>query len=191
MATTKPYEQLVGPLTVYVASVGTAFPAVNAVPGAGWNLLGATKDEGKFKHGGAVEFLYDNDYQGPRKAVRPEELVTWSFKLVGLTLENYSRVLHNASNVIANAGPPATKKLKLTRGYIPDEYAMLLRGSALSPYGAFPGQYEMYRGVFADEPEPTFQKAAEQAALDCVFTALVDAVQAAGEEMGILIVQTA
>lgn len=194
MASTKPFEQLTGTLKVYVAPVGTAVPAVDAAPSGSWALLGPTDGDQKIGHGGALEYFRDNDHQGPVKAVRPEEDVMFSYSVVGLTLENYSRILHDVTKLVttnAGAGVIGKKRMPLKRGAVPTEYALLFRGDALSPYGIYPGQYVVPRGVFDGEPEPTFAKDGRPA-LDVEFHALEDDSQADPDDtLGWLEVQTA
>lgn len=190
MAGNEPYGHLVGPCKVYIAPVGTAVPAVNAVPTSPWTELGETDGEQEVSHAGTLTFFYDNDHQGPVKAVRPQEDPEVTFTLVNLTLENYGAILDTASDVTSDAGPPATKKLPVKRGSVPTEYALILTGSVLSPYGAYPGMYVFPRGVFDGEPAPTFSKDG-RAALECSFRVLEDDNQAAGDELGWIVVQTA
>lgn len=187
----EPFNQLVGALEVWLAPVGTAVGDVDDAPTGAWALLGATDGGQQLAHAGALTFFYDDDHQGPVKAHRPTEDVRVSFNLVGLTLENYAKVLSAATAVATAAGPPAKKTLPIKRGAVPTEYAMILRGSALSPYGALPGMYVIPRGVFDGEPEPAFTKDG-RAALACVFQALEDDDQvAAADSLGWLVVQTA
>lgn len=191
MASSKPFEILHGPLKIYVATVGTAFPAVNASPGGGWTLLGATDGDQEIEQTGDLEFFTTNDHQSHVKAVRPEEEIRIKFMVVGLTLENWATVLDRASDVTAAAGPPATKKIPLKRGYIPNEYALLLKGSALSPYGAFPGQFELPRTVVDQSGTAVFTKA-DRVGLESEWVVLEDDTQGdLAESLGRLIVQTA
>jgi hypothetical protein len=190
-ANVAPFNQLVGALKVYIAPVGTAAPAVNAAPSGSWALLGPTDGGQQIAHMGALTYFRDDDHQGPVKAVRPEEDVRVSMTVVGLTLENYAAVLHTATNVDTDVGPPAIKSMPLKRGAGPTQYALLLRGTALSPYGAFPGQYIIPKGVFDGEPEPAFTKDS-RAGLSVEFRALEDDTQAeAADSLGYLEVQTA
>lgn len=185
-----PFNQLVGALKVYVAAVGATVPDVDEAPGGGWTLLGPTDGGQQIAHMGALTYFRDDDHQGPVKAVRPEEDVRVSTSLVGLTLENYARILHAAGNVVADTDP-ATKSMHLKRGAGPTQYALLLRGTALSPYGAFPGQYVIPKVVVDGEPEPAFTKDG-RAALAVEFRALEDDTQAdPNNSLGYLIVQTA
>jgi hypothetical protein len=190
MANTEPFEQLVGRLKVYVAPVGETPPAVNATPAGNWVEMGATEGEQSIQHGGALTYFYDNDHQGPVKAVRPQEDVVVAFTLVGLTLEHYARVLDQVSNVTSDAGPPATKRTPLKRGATPNEYALLFTGEAMSPYGGYPGMYVIPRGVFDGEPQPVYS-AEGRASLECEFHALEDDDQSDADRLGWLVVQTA
>jgi len=190
MANTKPFERLTGTLSVYLAPVGEAEPVVNVSPAGNWILVGATDGEQSQQNAGTLTYFHDNDHQGPVKAVRPEEDVIFRFGLVGLTLEHYARVLDDVANVVSAGGPPATKTMPLKRGAVPNEYSLLFKGAAASPYGAFPGQYWVPRGVFDGEPQPTFAKDGSPM-LECEFHALEDDTQSDIERLGHLKVQTA
>jgi len=189
MADTKPFDQLTGTQDVYVAPVGEAFPLVNAAPAGNWYLLAATDGEQSMQHAGALTYFRDNDHQAPVKAVRPEEEGIVRFGLVGLNLESYSRILDDVANLTNQAGPPATRTMPLKRGAVPNEFALLFRGAALSPYGAFPGQYQIFRGVFDGEPQPTWARDG-RAMLECEFHVLEDDTQSEINRMGTLVVQT-
>lgn len=190
MTSTEPYAQLAGQrLTLYIGPVGESVPAVNATPAGNWVELGETDEEHSVEHGGALTYFYDNAHQGPVKATRPEEMVIYRFNLVNLDLENYARILDQVSDVASAAGPPATKTIPLKRGSVPNEYAMLCKGSVLSPYGAFPAMYVIPRGVMDGEPQPTFAKDG-RAMLEVEFTAIEDDNQSAGDELGWLVAQT-
>jgi hypothetical protein len=192
MAHSEPFEQLTGTLTVYIAPVGSSIPAVTATPTSPWVELGCTDGEQSLQHAGALEYFRDNCHQGPVKAVRPEEDVIVAFTLVGLTLENYARVISEVANVETDAvSDPNTKTLPLKRGFVPEEYALLFQGEALSPYGAWPGMYVIPRGVFDGEPQPTFAKDG-RAGLEVEFHALEDDDQGDEDDaLGWLVVQSA
>lgn len=190
MAGNEPFDQLIGTLDVYVAPVGEAPPTVGVAPAGNWVRLGATDGGQTVQHTGALEKFSDDDHTGNVKAVRPEEEVIVSFTLVGLTLENYAKVL-NAASLVASAVTPSRKTMPLKRGYIPTEYAMLLVGDALSPYGILPGMYVIPRGSFDGEPEAAFTKD-ERVGLEVEFCAFEDDDQT-DENMrqGWLVVKTA
>lgn len=191
MAGAEPYAQLDGQrLTLYIGPVGETVTDVDSTPAGNWVELGETDGEQSMEHGGSLTYFYDNAHQGPVKATRPEEMVTYRFTLVDLDLENYARILDQVSDVSSDAGPPATKTLPLKRGAVPNEYAMMCKGSVLSPYGAFPAMYVIPRGVMDGEPQPTFSKDG-RAALEVEFVAIEDDNQSAGDELGWLVAQTA
>lgn len=190
MPTNTPYTRLVGTWTVYVAPTGEAKPDVDDAPAGNWAELGPTDGEQSVANMGRLTYFRDNDNQGPVKAVRPEEEVVATFTLVGLSLENYATILHDSGNVSTDAGPPAIKSIGLQRGFDPNEYALLLRGSLDSPYGAFPGQIYIPRCV--EDGEPTMTRARDGSpGLECEFHALEDSGEAAGETLGVWEVQTA
>lgn len=189
MSSSLPFEQLTGTLSVYIAPVGESVPAVNATPAGNWYLLGPTDGEQSIQHAGALTYFRDNDHQGPVKSVRPEEDVIVRFMAVGMSLEDYARILDRAADLVDDGGPPATRKMPLKRGATPNEYALLFKGSALSPYGAFPGQYVIPRGVFDGEPQPTFAKDGRPG-LEVEFYAIEDYTVSAADSLGYLIVQT-
>lgn len=190
MSGSEPFDQIVGPAQIYLATVGASIPAVNATPDSNWFLLGPTDGEQTVQHGGSLEFFNDNDHQGPVKATRPEEMKVFSFSVVGLTLEDYARVINAVADLVNAAGPPATRTMGLKRGFIPTEYAMLFKGASHSPYGDFPAMYVVPRGVFDGEPEPGYAKDG-RAALDVDFTSLEDPDTATeANKLGYLIAQT-
>jgi len=114
MAHSEPFDQLTGPLQVYVAPVGSTVPDINSVPTAPWVELAETDGEQSIQHTGALTYFRDNMHQGPRKAVRPEEEVILRFTLVSLSLENYARILHQVGDVQTDGeANPETKQILL------------------------------------------------------------------------------
>lgn len=190
MATNTPYAQLTGTVTFYIAPSGEAEPTVNATPSGNWVELGCTEgDQVAPESTGGLTYFYDNCHQGPVKAVRPQEDVMIRFNLVDLTLEKLARVTHNVSRLTNQSGPPATRRYPLRKGFNPSEYALLAKGSADSPYGNFPGQTYIPRGVFEGEFTMTRSKTG-RAAVACVFHALEDDTESSGDQLGWSTVQT-
>jgi hypothetical protein len=181
MASSEPFDQLTGTLKVFIGPVGETVPNVNSVPSGNWYELGETDGEQSIQHMGGLTYFSDNAHQGKVKAVRPEEDVVITFTLVGLTVENYARVLSTVGAVFTSAGPPAIRRLSLKRGKRPTEYAMLFKGEALSPYGLYPGMYVIPRGVMDGEPTATFAKDGRPA-LEIEFHALEDDHQGRDED---------
>lgn len=189
MSASEPFNQMTGVLEVWLANRPTSPPAVNVAPSGSWTLVGSTDGGQKVKHSGKLKYYRDDDHQAPVMARRPEEDLMVSFNLVGLTLENYARILHNVAQLVSVVGPPATRTMYAKRGAVPSEYAMYLRGTVMSPYGTFPGAYYFPRIVSDGEPEPSFAKD-DRAALACQFTVLEDDTLPVAQRMGYLIVQT-
>lgn len=186
MAETTPFAQLVGALTIYLAVYGTAEPDVTTTPGSSWVQLGCTEGDQTFESTGPLTVFYDNCHQGPVKAVRPQEDVTLGFRLVDLTLENLARIVRSVGAV---ATPTAnTKKLTIKKGFAPTEYALLFRGTAESPYGNYPGQHYVPRGVFEGEFTRTRSTTARDA-VDVLFRALEDDLQSDMDRLGWTTVQ--
>ncbi len=190
MANVEPFNQLTGALKVYLGPIRETIPAVNAAPAGNWVLLGATDGDQTISNKGAPTFFRDNDHTGPVKGVRPEEDVTYEFTLVGLTLENWSRLINQVGKLTQVAGPPQTTKMPMKRGQVLTEYALLMTGAALSPYGALPGQWYVSRCVQASEPQAVFGKG-NRPGLAANFTAVEDDTLADDDRLGYLIVQKA
>ena len=185
-----PFDQVVGSWLVYIAAATEAAPDVDDAPVGNWVLLGPTDGGQTLDFEGDLEFFMDDESQGPRKSVRPEENVKLTLAVVGLTLDNFAKMLSLAANVATAAGPPAIKTLPLVRGYDPTVYSILLRGEAHSPYGSLPAQYWIPMMVADGSPSIVMGKT-ERQACENTFTAIWDAAQASGDEFGYLEAQTA
>lgn len=186
----EPFEQLAGEvLTVYLAPVGEAVPDVDTTPAGNWVALGATDGGQKIKDDAPATKFYDDNHQGPVKAVRPKEDKVYSFNLVDSTLEALAKVTNDPA-LISTDTTPNIKKLPLKRGSSPKEWAMLLRGPTSSPYAGLPAQFVVPRGFFDGAHEWTFSKT-ERNMTAVEFAALEDdTVVDEDDRMGYLIVQT-
>jgi hypothetical protein len=190
MAATTPYDQLVGTLTFYMAAASTAEPAVNTTPGASWIELGCTEgDQVIAAEEGDLTKFYDNCHQGPVKAVRPQEDPQVRGRIVSLTLENIARLIGDVADVTSSAGPPAIKRLAVKKGFTLTEYALLVKGTADSPYGNFAAQHYYPRGVFEGKFVRTRGKTARDM-IDFIFHVLEDDTQTDGNELGWMTAQT-
>jgi hypothetical protein len=176
----RPYSIIGAPFAVYVAESGTAFPALDDVPGVGWTLLGENgtrsqdEDGVTITHGQTVNDVRAAGSTGPIKALRSEEELTIAFNLMDLTLEAYSYVLNGVTVVDtpAGAGAVGTREIGLSRGFVVAEFALLVRGP--SPYDeALTMQYEVPRAYDAASAAPQFTKGTP-AILACEFRALED-----------------
>src|SRR3954465_12985182 len=106
-----PFEVVAGPLTVFVAPVGTAFPLVNAAPPGTRFKLG-TNGPDNFEENGVM--VTHNQTLNPwrsaastvaRKVFRSGEEFLLEFTLVDLTIEQYAKVMNDAT-VSTTVGPP-------------------------------------------------------------------------------------
>jgi len=134
-----PFEIIAGPAIVYVAPVGTSFPAVDEAPSGTWLRLGRTKGGVAAQHNQTQVDLRGDQDTAPAKVIRTEESMIISFALADLTLENFGRILNNvAVSDIAPVGPtpgPAVagyRTITMYQGLTVAQVAMLIR--APSPY---------------------------------------------------------
>jgi hypothetical protein len=154
-----PFEVVAGPLTVFVAPVGTAFPLVNAAPPGTWFKLG-TNGPDNFEENGVM--VTHNQTLNPwrsaastvaRKVFRSAEEFLLEFTLVDLTIEQYAKVMNDAT-VSTTVGPPATKDINLMLGTAVTTFAMIARG--VSPINdTLPAQYQVpivYQGARRSPP---------------------------------------
>lgn len=191
MATATPYARIVGACKFYLAAASTAEPAVNTTPGAGWTELGPTNGDQSIGKDAKNEYLYDNDHTGPVKGITPQEDVMIKGILVGMTQEHFERIIASVALITTAAGPPAVSRAPLKSGYIPTEYALLMKGEADSPYGNYPAQTYIPRGTFERTFEITRGKSAgSAAALAFEYHVLEDDTQASDFKMGWSTAQT-
>lgn len=161
-----PYQIVAGVCDVYVAPVGTTFPAVDDAygdPGFGttvWRKLGHTDGGITVGHPQTVVELRTDQVTAPVKAVRSEENLEISFSLAEVTPENYAMVLNQAV-----AGPTTSgnsKVINLYRGgFGVETFALLVRGEHLSPLGDFNLQYEVPSVYQQGEPSVEYTKDAK------------------------------
>lgn len=185
-----PFEIVAHPLTVYLAAVGTAFPATNATPSASWTKLGTSGDKNYDEEGVTVTHQQTIATFRPagstaeRKAWRTEEGLLIAFTLVDVSPEQYAKVLNDIA-VTTTVGPPATKDFNLLRGVDVARFALLARGKSpvLETVNA---QYQVPIVIQNGEPAPVYRKG-EPAGLQVEFKALEDDTTGFGK----LMVQTA
>lgn len=172
---TAPFEIVAGPLELWLAAVGTVFPAIDAAPPVAWTKVGASgrrnysEDGVTVNHEQTVEGFRSAGSTGKRKMFRTEEDLRITVQIADLTLEQYKYAL--GGNTVTNVvGDP--RKIGLSRGREVNEFALLARGS--SPYGdSMNLQYEVPRCAEVSSQEVTFEKGAP-AMLQLEFEALED-----------------
>ena len=192
-----PFEILAGPLTLYLAPVGTAFPLINVVPAAAWVRVGTNGDANYDDDGIVVSHVQKTEtarpagLTAPVKAWRTEEDLMIMVKLWDLTLEQYRTALNAAAvtTVAAAASVAGIKRIGLSQGQEVTTYALLARGLS-SPYGdGFNLQYEVPRCFASANQKPVFKKG-KPAGLELEFTALADLSAASpSERFGRLVAQ--
>lgn len=185
----KPFEIIVAPFTVYWAAVGTAFPAIDAVPGGGWTKIGASGDRNYSEEGvtvvheQTVEMFRSLGATGPVKASRTEESLIIRFTLWDMLLEQYRLAMNQntVATTAAGTGTAGYKTLKIYKGKTVNTLGLLVRGD-VSPQGdGWKTQYEVPMCFQSGSPEPVFQKGAP-AGLALEFTAIEDPDAASEDE---------
>ncbi len=198
MLNATPYEVIAAPFTLWVAPVGTQFPAVDEEPNSSdWTLVGSAGplnyDEAgiTLQQPQSIAFWRSLGDSGSRKAFRSSEDLKIGLMIVDLTLEQYALALNgNAVTATpASTGVPGTKKIGLSRGFTVDTRALLLRGpSPEMANGAM--QYECPRAAQTGSPAPVLVRD-KPAALAVEWTAMIDeAATSEDEYFGRIIVQT-
>ena len=172
MANTRPYEVVAGPLEVYFAPTGTAYPAIAGTVPPAWTHIGLTEGGVRVGHPQTVVEISADQVTGPIKAVRSEEGLEITFSIVNLTLERYAIALNRAI-----AGPTTgagDKSLPLYRGgFQVNTFRFLARGNNLSPYADKHMQFEVPVVFEAGSPEAGFTKD-DKAMLEVSLHAIVD-----------------
>ena len=196
MVAVSPFEIIAGPASVWVAPVGSTFPALNALASAivsPWISLGKTDGGVKVKVSQSVQRLRVDQLTGPVKAIRTEEDLSVSFALAELTIEILAAALSNATNAMTTttgaSGVIANKMLKLYRGPVVDRWAMLVRGP--SPYMDGYAQWEIPIITNQSEFEIGYSRE-DKATVATEWFALEDSsVQDEGSKFGVLRARTA
>ena len=176
-----------------MAPIGTAFPLVDAVPGASWIKLGTSgnknyEDDGVVvTHSQTIEVFRGAGATGPRKAFRTEEDQTFGFTLVDLSPEQYAKAINDASvtTQAAGTGVPGSKRFSTLRGLNVAAFALLARGLS-TVLDSLAAQYEVPIAYEAGSPAPAFSKGAP-AGLELEFASIEDATTG----FGVVRIQTA
>lgn len=191
-----PYEIIAGPLTLWAAPIGTAFPLIDAAPAGPWAKIGTSGDRNyaddgvSVTHSQSIQKVRPAGALGAVKAFRDAEDLSFMVTLWDMTLEAYTLALSGVapSATAAGADTAGFKKLGLSRGETIKTYALLVRG--VSAYGdGYAAQYEVPRCYQSGNPAPVFKKGVP-AGLQLSWEALEDpAAASADERFGRLIMQ--
>lgn len=179
-----PFEIIAAPYSVYVAPVGTAFPAIDLEPpGGSWSLLGKSGDKNydeegvTITHEQTIEEFRPVGLAAPRKSFRTEESLVISFNLVDVSAAQYAKVLNDATvtDTASGVGTAGHLSFPLEMGFRVKQLAMLIRGhespDATAPTDDFNVQYEVPIVYQNASPEVQYQKG-EPARIACEFRAL-------------------
>ena len=133
---TTPYDTVVGPGSVWLAPVGTAFPVVDlATPAAAWISLGETDGGLTFTPKRSVKKHYTDQSFAPKKTTVTLRETEVSVALAQITLERLAKILDGQAivTVAAGAGTAGYRYFTLSAAATLPQYAMLIR--VPSPYG--------------------------------------------------------
>jgi hypothetical protein len=174
----QPYEVVVGPQTLYLAAVGVAFPAIDAVPSGSWFKLGTAGTKNydpagtTVNHGDTIAEWTGAGSTAPRKAMRTDESFKIGFTLVDLTPEQYAKILDDVAitTTAQSTGVAGNKAFEVLRGLKVKAFALIARGdSAIDD--SLAAQYEVACCYQSGQPAPVFAKGAP-AGLAVEYTAL-------------------
>jgi hypothetical protein len=193
-----PFEIVAGPLELWLAPVGTAFPNVSVAPAVAWVRIGTNGNANQDDDGVTITHTTKQEVARPAGSLAPvkawnvEEDLMISMKLWDITAEQYATAINKATvtTTAAATGLGGFKRIGLSQGYDPAVYALLVRGMNMSPYGdTFNVQYEVPRCFQSANAKPVFKKG-KPAALELEFTALADLTAASAlERFGRLVAQ--
>jgi hypothetical protein len=172
LTNSEPYEILTGVGDLYLATLGTAFPTVDATPGASWRHLGFTQDGVSVKRKQKIEKINVDQETGGVKANRTEESLTIETSLAELTAENLADALGNSvTTTAAGTGTIGKKEVGLYSGGYVKNFTLLFRGK--SAYGEMPAQYQIPVCYIDGDLELKSEKGKNQV-IKAAFEALVD-----------------
>lgn len=158
-------EIIVAPYTVWIAAVGTTFPALDAEPAEAWQLLGTNGARSYAGSGVAMQHGQQWASSSPpagqtasTAAMLEGEDLRIRLELLDLTLEQYSQAMGANTVVTVPAGPGTIGYRKMGLSIGPrsaQEFALLVRGP--SPYAdEMPAQYELPRACEVGSPQLVF-----------------------------------
>lgn len=176
----EPFAMVVGPGQVYLAPVGTAFPAIDQPPSGSWGLLGTLGNRNqseagiKIVHEQKVTEHFVSGSTGPQKATRQQERLIISGELEDLTLEQYTKLMSGLAiaDTPEAAATAGYRTLNIRMGLDVAEFALLVRGA--SPYAnGMNMDWRVPRVYQSTNPSPVLSKAGP-AMLAFEFVALED-----------------
>ena len=163
MATEIVQEIITEPFNVYVAPVGTAFPALTTEESGfatAWTKLGAQVSKSYSEAGVTVAHTQTPaSFQPagstvPRKWWRTDEGMTIALELADLTTTTYALIMDNAT-VTHVTGSPGTKSFQVKRGNVIHPFALLARGPSPEYENHF-SQYQVPVAYQTGNPTPKY-----------------------------------
>jgi hypothetical protein len=196
MPATSPYEIISGPVEVYRAPVGEAWPDISEAPAGNWTLIGTSGNQNITEDGVAIRHMQTIESDafrmvgntGPRGAIRQSEDLEIEFVLADLKAVEYANALNGASVTVtdtaAGAGAGGNLNFPIQRGPFVARTALLIRGTNLSAEATdeaddFNMQYEIPIAFQSGEPEVVFNKNGP-AALRFLYRVIEDATDGFG-----------
>lgn len=160
---------VVGPAEVWVADPGTAFPDIQAAPGAGWTLIGT---DGALNYGESGVILRNEITEGQiqvlgsalaRKRVISQRTFNVEFLLLDLSAEEmalaYGTDPADISTVAAGAGVAGEKSFAIDFSVVPLERAILVRVAQSASMGRLGNtDWRIARANYIGSAETTFNK---------------------------------
>jgi hypothetical protein len=193
-----PLEIIAGPLELWLAPEGEAFPDVDTAPAGNWVKVATSGDRNyaedgvTVRHSQTIREVMTAGAMGAVKAFRESEALAIAVTILDVSLEQYKLALNGntVTTTAAGSGTPGTKSIGLSNGETLTTYALLARGrSAYS--AAMAAQYEVERCYQGANPQPVFRKGVP-AGIALEFMALEDgSASSEAERFGRLIHQTA
>lgn len=160
-----PHEIVAGPLELWAAPHGTAFPAITVTPSGDWLRVGTSGAKNYDEEGVTVADSQTIESFTPaggihaRKAWRTEEGMAFKANVVDFSPEQFALVRDRAAitTVAAGSETPGTKSMQLARDTDVELYAILARGK--SPVNnALNAQFQVSSCYQGGEPELAFKK---------------------------------
>jgi hypothetical protein len=180
-----PYELIADVITAWIAAAGTARPAVDAAA-TGWTKVGTS---GPLNYGPAgittehpqeVKKWKSLGSPTPIKAFRTEDGFLASWMLHDMTLEQLALVFNSnaVTTTPASSGVAGVKTIDLSRGFVVQTKALLLRG--VSSYGDYVGQLWIPKCIITSSPKITHSPE-EPAGVEIKFEGLYDSTYGLGK----------
>ena len=179
----QPFELIMSPADLYIALEGETPPAVNAVPGGNWVLLGLAgkRDQDsagvKISHSSTFKKVSTAGATGAVKAFRTAEDTFVEVAMYDMTAETYAKAMNLAGirEVVAASGVAGYKSFGGKQGFDVQTWSLLVRLDGVSPYGdGLNSQWYFPKVMEEGQLVMTFDSAGTPVALNFKYTVLED-----------------